>query len=253
MSTITEISLPSHVRASSFTVENKRGKYGELHSSEILNFLKPSLPTTFCEFDSKGRGDAVNIDLYGWDAEQAVGIVQIRQAFRVYKNGFMNVRKTYVLCGYNENGESFRHPVSAGIIHGAIRKGHSPAGVVMACQLWMWNVTPKKLEQSVRQGDVLIVPERDRDPATKLAKKYRVETENGAVELGSHIIESDDIILCFDDEDDLKLVYARKPVLKHSKDQHGVTRAPLADNHGWYSVRMGQEAHAWNHAQRMGD
>jgi len=254
-----EISLPSHVRASQLKTEDKRSiNYNQLIGSgvsDILNFLRPTLPQEFAEFDKKGRGDAINIDLYGWDSEQAVGVVQIRQAFRKYRNGFLNVRKTYVLCGFNENGEMFRHPVSSGIVHGAINKGHSPAGVVMAVQCWMWGITPKKLEESVRQGDVLIVPERDKNPIAKLERKYRVELEkSGEIYLSSHVVKADEILVCYESySDEPAIIYAKKPVLSHTKGEHADTRAPMADNHGWYSVRLAKTAPAWDFGQRYGD
>ena len=147
----------SYIPRSSLSCSNSRGDWGELTGegvSKIIDFLKPALPATFCDFDRKGRGDSLNISLYAWDADQSVGVVQVRHAFRLYKNSeFLNVHKTYVLCGFNENGEPFRHPVSAHTVRAACKKSVE-AGVI-AAQQWMWRVTAKQLEASRRQGDIL--------------------------------------------------------------------------------------------------
>lgn len=125
--------------ASSIPAEG-RGRFGELlslpapHSvSAVMDRFRPAMPETYCEFDRKGRGDAVNVDLYGYDPLQDVAVVQARHAFRQYRNGYLSIRKTYFLCGFNEITEApFRHPISAAAIHAAIRCGADAAGVVRA-------------------------------------------------------------------------------------------------------------------------
>ncbi|GAA4491182.1 hypothetical protein [Gluconacetobacter tumulicola] len=256
-------SLPSHVRASALTVDDTRGHYGELNGKgtfAIMQFLAPCLPGAYASFDSKskgGRGQSLNLDLYAWDPEQAVGIVQLRHARRKKYDGYLNVRKSYVLCGFNENGTAFRHPVWPAVIHGAVRRGLSPAGVVQAVQCRMWGVTPRLLVDSVRQGDVLVVPERCRSlDREKLDEKwYLKEIPAGDFDLGSHVVSSAEPMLGLRETEHggVIRVLAKHPVVRHSKGEHATTRAPRAENHGWYSVRMAGEDAAWSFASRDGD
>src|SRR4051812_14429036 len=103
---------PMHIAApsagailASASSADERDAYGALHhaaglpAADILARFACCLPERRCEFDRKGRGDAVNWALYGYDAGQAVAIVQCRQAVRRYRNGFLNLRKTYNLVG----------------------------------------------------------------------------------------------------------------------------------------------------------
>lgn len=144
----------------------KRGRYDEIISingipaRQILNGFRPCLPERFVEFDRAGRGDALNVDLYGHCPAQNVAIVQVRHAFRRARKHRMNLHKDYVLCRFNELTHApFRHPVSARAVHASIRKdGSDPAAPVCAAQRWMWQVTEKQLAVSVRQGDILLVP-----------------------------------------------------------------------------------------------
>ena len=235
----------SYIPRSSLSCSNSRGDWGELTGegvSKIIDFLKPALPATFCDFDSKGRGDSLNISLYAWDADQSVGVVQVRHAFRLYKNSeFLNVHKTYVLCGFNENGEPFRHPVSAHTVRAACKKSVE-AGVI-AAQKWMWRVTDKQLEASRRQGDILIVPHR--------GNPTNGEFENVGQTMilsGTHFVEAEEIVKI----PGKPWIFAKKPVLKHLKHQHRDTQAPLADGQ-WFTVRTALEAEAWDFSERRGD
>ncbi|MBS1038081.1 hypothetical protein [Gluconobacter cerinus] len=240
--------MAKYIKKSNLTVANTRGNYGELigpGTGAIISFVSPSLPETFADFDSKGRGDAINLDLYGWDADQSVAVIQVRHAFRQHKKWFMQVRKTYVLCGFNENGEAFRHPVSASVIHGAIRRGCTPEQVVEAVQCWMWKVKPDVLALSRRQGDVLIVPERSANPLKN--KEYKV-LGNSVTVAGTHEIDADEIVRI----DGKPFIYAKNPILRHKKGQHKDTKAPMSDSK-WFTIRVADEEASWNFSQRLGD
>lgn len=229
-----------------------RGHYDEI----IINGLDlidqhfaPCLPDTYCDFDRKGRGAAQNIDLYGLDASQNVAVYQIRLAHRMYKNGYMNVRKSYCLVGFNdETGEPFRHPVGAHKIRAAVRKSpNDPAAIVRAAQEWMWELTSKQLDRALaasqRQGDVIIV----KTGLPKAAQPIEVPEEGYPLggDEASHLIISSDIR-----ELDGK-IYAWEPKLKHRKDQHCLVFA--GEGEGWYSCRVAREEAAWDFAQRFGD
>jgi len=186
----------------------------------------------------------VNIDLYGWDADQSVGVVQVRHAFRRYRDGFLNIRKTYVLCGYNENGEPFRHPVGSHAVRAACNKeGCTPESVVRASQRWMWGVTDKQLDDARRQGDVLIVPHRG-DPTVG---EHRPLGSTVTI-AGTHVVEAEAIVRVRGKP----WVFAKRPVLRHLKGQHRDANAPMSDGQ-WFTVRAAYEADAWDFSARLGD
>jgi hypothetical protein len=166
--------------------------------------------------------------------------VQARHAFRQYRNGYLNIRKTYFLCGFNEITEApFRHSISAAAIHAAIRRGADAAGVVRAAAKWMWQVDDRRLETGIRQGDVLLVPERRR-PIGVLE-----ELGTTTVVGGSHEVAAARIV-----RDKKGMVWADSPTIRHTKEQHDTV---YGDRDGWHTVRVAREADAWNFAARLGD
>jgi hypothetical protein len=219
--------------------------YGKpaLTGAQVLSLFKDCLPETFVQFDRKGRGDAVNVDLYGYDPTEQIAVVQARHAFRRGAKHFMSVRKTYFLCGHNERThDPFRHPVAAAAVHGALRHkdvaGSKIPGVelVRRIQMWMWDVTLNQYIKSIRQGDVLVVPE----PRIKWMKD---PTGPKTMTLAdSHRVTADDVF------EDAGKIYALNPHLDHVKDQH----APV-QLQGWCSVRVARDVSAWNFAIRLGD
>lgn len=54
---------------------------------------KGLLPKEFQEWDDKGRGNGLTIDLY--DCLPGLALVQVREVERVYRNGYLSVLKTY--------------------------------------------------------------------------------------------------------------------------------------------------------------
>ncbi len=208
----------------------------------ILARFKDALPASRCQFDRKGRGDALNIDLYAHDRKQDVAIVQIRQAYRRGATHFLSLRKTYALVGHTETAAPFRHPVSPTAVRKSIRANpEDPSAGVAAAQRWIWRCTEKQLKDSLavgmRQGDVLLV--RAHEP------KDGVDVGGGFTVGGSHEIRADRVVQTPDGG-----VFALNPTLVHAKNQH----APVyADTDGWYSVRAGREEPAWDFSQRFGD
>jgi hypothetical protein len=207
---------------------------GAIYSRTIISLFSPALDGEYVEFDNKGRGSALNHDMYGYDPSQGVAVIQARQAFRRAKNHYLNVRKTYFLVGRNEiTGKYFRHPVGSHAVRATIRVDPDPAAVVRAVQRWMWEVTDRQLSASVRQGDVLLVPEKRIPKTESLGTTYLVAD--------SHHISADEIRIN-------GRVYACNPSIVHTKGQH----APVAMT-GWCSIRTARDVSAWDFAARIGD
>ena len=224
-----------------------RGAYGELLGSvgdqqvtSILQQLAPCLPAQFARFDRRKRGEAISWDLYGWDRVQGVGVIQIRHTWRRAAAHFLNVRKAYVLAGFNEITRApFRHPVSASAVRAAVRQGANPEGVVRAAQCWMWGVTKRQLEGSTRQGDVLLVPERN------APRGEVVECGARTIVGGTHEIRAVRIVQVGE------RVYALNPRVIHLRDQHEPIGA--TDHDRWHSVRVAAEGRSWDFSERVGD
>jgi hypothetical protein len=97
----------------------------------------------------------------------------------------------------------------------------------------MWQVTSKQLLSSVRQGDLLLVPEKGEPTGVSKGQVMTLA--------GSHEVHASDIRVN-------GRIYALNPRLIHKKGQH----APVAID-GWVSVRVARETDAWNFAIRLGD
>lgn len=207
-----------------------------LTSKSILEIFRNCLESEYVDFDKKGRGSSLNHCLYGYDPEQEVAVIQARQAYRQYSRSYLSTRKTYFLCGHNENGSPFRHPISSSAIRGSINAGANSFAVIRAAQRWMWEVTDKQLSAGVRQGDLLLVPE-SRGPKDSMHKGSVMTMAE------SHEIHSSEI-----HEGKNGKIYALNPRLVHLKGQH----VPIAIS-GWASVRVARESRAWDFAERVGD
>lgn len=232
----------------------ERGRYdeirkignGEITPSAIIKQFEEILPETFAEFDCKRRGDALNLDLYGWCSSQEVAVIQIRHAFCLYKNGYTNVHKDYVLVGRNEETlELFRHPISAHAVRAAIKGDReNAAAAVNGAQRWMWSVTEAQRVQALtagqRQGDVLLV--RDVTPS---ADKIRKEMADNVIVGESHRIEAERIVTLISGR-----IIALNPRMTHVKNQHAHV---YPDRDGWYSVRVAGSAPTWKWGARLGD
>ena len=111
--------IPTSVAASGSRSSVRRGRYNEIASlggisaKDIVDRFQTCLPERFISFDRKMRGDALNLDLYGYCESEDVALIQIRHTFRRGARHYANTHKDYVLCGFNEiTKEPFRHPVS---------------------------------------------------------------------------------------------------------------------------------------------
>lgn len=223
----------------------RRGPYDEItrwYTSDttviaplVLELFRPALEKEYCEFDRKRRGDALSHDLYAYDPDQGVAIIQARQFSRRRSHYFARVRKTYFLTGRNEiTHEAFRHPVSAQVVRRAVRDfGDDQHAIIRAIQSWMWKIPVHRLETASRQGDVLLVP-------VRRGRGQLVGTTLTLAE--SHVITAKEIRL------DHGRCFALDPTVIHVKGQH----APEAIL-GWTDIRVAREAKAWNFAERIGD
>lgn len=128
---------------------------GELEKGDVDEHRAPAWETG-CAFDSKGRGEAVNVDVYGFalSGKQALAVVQVRRYAKSRKNWWPSLRKNYFLVGRNETHIVFAHPIPAGTVHSAIQRDPNPDYVVQAVRAWIFDVPIDKLVTILRHGDV---------------------------------------------------------------------------------------------------
>jgi hypothetical protein len=173
------------------------------------------------DFDRKGRGSALNWDLYavGRDlhTRKTLAVIQIRQFVRQSKNWYPNIKKSYFLLGRNEDNTVFAHPVESRVIHAAIKKD---ADVIQAVQRWIFGTEYNKV---IRQGDVALVP------LTRKPNAPTVES-NQVLLQDSHELVADEIL-------ENGHLYALNPAIIHLPGTH-----PNYDLSGWYKVIPGKRA-----------
>ncbi len=183
--------------------------------------------------DRKQRGTAINVDLFGYDEDQGLAVIQVREAqFR--PNRFTRVRKDYYLIGTTESGATFAHPVES---PARSRKAlETPKATVEYVLAKVWNCRIADLGDIERQGDVAFVPvTRIPDQAVKI---------NGPVTIrDTHVLTGD----IWQEGDTL---YTRRGArLVHAKGQH----APVRAKAGVYRVQPGVRNQNWGFTAPHGD
>lgn len=178
-------------------------------------------------FDRKGRGQALNWDLYGVGQDVHAGtlliVIQIRQYEMRTRNGYANVRKNYFLLGTNEDGSVFAHPVSANVVRTAIRLERD---VIKACQDWMFGGDYSRM---LRHGDLALVPLSKR-PAAEIVAADRMVLEDSHEITASQFRQNGHL-------------YVQHPTLTHIPGTH-----PPVTGSGWFRVVVGARADFWRFA-----
>ena len=182
------------------------------------------------DFDKKGRGSALNWDLYGigkdYFSNETLIIIQVRQYVKVRKNYFPEIRKSYFLIGKNEDFTVFAHAVESRVIHSAIKRGED---VILAVQKWIFGTDYKK---TIRQGDLVLVP------TTKPTKAMIVE-ENSLTLQESHLLKAAEI------RQTENALFAKSPELHHIPQTHPDVRGLGG---AWYRVVVGRRANFYDFA-----
>jgi hypothetical protein len=179
-----------------------------------------------CQFDKKGRGSALNWDLYGfgkdYHTKRFLCVIQIRQATRRATKHFLNVRKSYFLLGRNEDDSVFAQPVESRVIHNAIKQN---VNIIIAIQNWIFNCDYTKV---IRQGDLAMVPMKKAQDGKVVENSYIIEE--------SHELTAEKII-------QNGSLYALNPILKHLPSVH-----PLIKGDGWFKIVTGKRSEYWRFA-----
>ena len=227
-------------------MQTQRGSYGELPMHSLDAETRAQVAALVADAASASKVDehgswefgitrlnrrgtrwaALNWDLYGYGLDAHSGaplaVIQVRQS--VSGRRWTQVRKNYYLLGTNEDGTAFAHPVSANVIHAAIRAGQD---VVKSVQDWIFGCD---YAQMLRQGDIALIPMRracgERTPLRSMVLEDSHALEASEIRFGAGGV-----------------VYAKDPRLVHTPGAHPPVAAA-----GWHKVVSGRRASFWRFA-----
>lgn len=184
------------------------------------------------DFDRKGRGSALNWDLYGisrdYHSKRTLIVIQVRQFIRRRKNYFPEIKKSYFLIGRNEDKTVFAHPVESRVVQAAARAGKD---VVRAVQNWIFGVDYKKI---IRQGDICLIPLRSKAvlaTASDIPNQFTIQD--------SHLIKAETVKMNGGNN-----VYAFNPSLYHLPKTH----PNFEELKGWFKVMVGRRSDFYSFA-----
>ena len=191
--------------------------------------------STGIESDKKQRGQAVNVDLFGYDEEQKIIVVQVRQAI-FHPRRFTEVRKNYLLIGRNEEtGAVFTHPVeSPARSKKALETPESCVAYVLAK---IWDCRMEDLDEIKRQGDIAFIP-------VCSIPAGAVEVQGPVVIRDTHKITGEKIYQAGE-----TYYIAKHGHATHTKRQH----APVTVRNGFFRVQTGNRSSLWDFSERRGD
>ena len=184
--------------------------YPDFIKDLISKLEKQGAFTTGIEtFNRRGtRGASINTDVYGYDESLQLAAIQVRQCVW-RKNRYSQVRKNYFLCGYNENGNVFSHPVNSPSRSKSALQ--SPESCIRWLECSIFNCTEKQFSKAVRQGDIAFIP--SAVPSQAELFPTRTLTVDGE---GSHLLKTEGFPFIYGNE----LYVKGRATLTHLKNQH---------------------------------
>lgn len=194
----------------------------------VLYELDGTAWTTGIESDKKRRGSAINVLVTSESVwlGQRLAVVQVREA-TFHPKRFTRVRKDYYLCGRNETGTPFAHPIDA-TARDTVRKVLSR----------VWRCDIRDLDDIERNGDVAFVPVR------KVPDLEPVEGAEPIVLAGSHRLTGKVY------RSPKGTLYVRKSGrLEHAKGQHPTVRV----REGLWRVQVATRAEGWGFSRPTAD
>jgi hypothetical protein len=213
---------------------NSYSDYGPAWTEAIIDQLDGQSFEIGIESDKKQRGSAVNCEVMDQDQNAGLFVLCVRKS-DFHPRRFTRTRKDYFLCGKNENGNAFAHPVDVIATNARVE--------VALCRIW--GTTPSVLPHIVRQGDVAVIPERgitykdvERLPAMEFtidsATDSHVFTPGALYSRGSTFYVAESI------------------QIRHVKGQHPFVAARLNPSK-LYRVQVGNRARTWGFARPTAD
>ena len=221
--------------------ENSRNEFNALTNipgwcSELIDAVeKDGAFQRGIESDKKQSGSAINVDLFGYDTEQGLAVIQVREAV-FHPRRHTRVRKDYYLIGRTETGATFAHPVESPAR--SSKALESPKACVFYVLAKIWNCRPQDVAEIERQGDVAFVPVYKVPSTATLLNGEAVTIRETHKLTGDIWRDMDGTLYC-----------RRGARLVHTKRQH----APIRAKAGVYRVQPGIRAETWGFTAPHGD
>lgn len=184
------------------------------------------------------RGTAVNADCYGYNADQHLAVIQVREC-RFRTGRFHRVRKDYYLLGRTEDEEVFAHPIESPAR--SKRAMEEPEATVRWVLARIWDCDESDLPDIIRQGDVAFVPAH-LPPHAELLPAEPDGTSHLTIR-GTHLITAESIYRL-----NGTFYTVRKARMVHTKGEHAPVRA-----NGCYRIQPGLRASVWGFTAPRGD
>lgn len=206
----------------------------------VQNFMREMERAGVCETgivsDSRRRGESVNIDPCGWDDEQALAVLQVRQCI-FHPRKFNRVRRDYYLCGYNENGTFFAHSIESPMRSSYAKA--APKNCVEFALSKIWGVKISQLDEVVRQGDIAFIPVKN------LPADAAPFPEPTMILRESHILRGE----IFTAGESVFVKFGAS--MRHVKKEHAAIRAKKISP--FYRVALGNRAETWGFSAPTAD
>jgi len=240
---------------SNIIITKVRDEYGAITNlpSEILGLISKVKEAAGWEIGITSNGmrrggyESRSIDVYGYDVERQLAVIQIRRAWKKKASWYVEVSKAYALVGIDD-GQIFSHPLASSPRRNPNLCAMTPEDVVTWAEAKIFGIPVAKLPSVIRQGDIALVPSRIPANATALGDLYEHHQVGGVHNLtmrGSHVINVDGKVLAADDK-----VYADGAIeIVHKPGQHKTISAQ-----GRYRIVQGERAgNPWWINAEMGD
>ncbi len=183
-----------------------RDRFGAIRSSTLPQSIEDLTTSILTQMEVStgivGEADkwweSVNYDVYGYDVDRNLVVIQLRRAVRKRSWSYQSVQKQYFLAGLDE-GQAFSHPLpsSPRRMGGGGLDETTPEGVVKWSEAKIFGVPLQKLPTVIRQGDIAIVP-LSRKPSSLQPDAEFVQLPTGVWQgnlRNSHIVTVDGEIL----------------------------------------------------------
>lgn len=207
-----------------------RGEFGAISSAQIPDSIKNLLAQVSQQAGwktgitsagmAKGGYEARNIEVYGYDTDRDLAVIQIRRSWKKKTSWFPSVSKAYALIG-SDDGQIFSHPLAASPCRNHHLSTLSPADVVQWAESKIFGVSLSELATMVRQGDIALIPVKKLPPdLTDITSKY--QKGGGGVATGllrsSHRFDVDGRLLVPHDQ---RVAFVDGSIeIVHTKSQH---------------------------------
>lgn len=138
----------------------------------------------------KGGYEARHVDVYGYDIERQLAVVQIRRCWKKKESWYPEVSKAYALVGIDD-GQVFSHTIDGSPCRQRNLYTQTPEDTVRWAEAKIFNVPVAKLATIIRQGDIALVPIKSLPPRVRKVSLPDGHLVHNVTLAGSHSVAVD--------------------------------------------------------------